>query len=250
MNMFANLTTDDTIAGEKDSVGGGSGPLASGLYPMTVSMAHIGVSAGGAQSLVLSLKTEDGKEVRQTLWMTSGTAKGGKNYYEKDGVKNYLPGFLLANSLCQLATGMDIAQTDIQDKVINLYSFDAKAEVPTKVKVVMDLLNKPILVGMIKQTVDKNVKDAAGVYVPSGETREENEIDKLFHAESRMTTAEIKAKAEEAVFVNTWSTKHTGITRNKAKGAAAAGTAGAPRMGVSGGSSAPVASKPKSSLFA
>ena len=248
MNMFANLTTDDSIASEKDSVGGGSGPLASGLYPMTVAMAHIGVSAGGAQSLVLSLKTEAGQEVRQTLWMTSGTAKGGKNYYEKDGVKNYLPGFLLAQSLCLLAAGKEIAETDIQDKVINLYSYDAKAEVPTKVKVVMDLLNQPILVGMIKQTVDKNAKNDAGVYVATGETREENEIDKLFHAESRLTTAELKAKATEPSFVNTWSTKHTGITRNKAKGAAAGGTAGAPRL--AGAGAAPAVAKPKSSLFA
>ena len=248
MNMFANPTTDDTIAGEKDPVGGGSGPLASGLYPMTVAMAHISISQGGATGLVLSLKTEDNKEVRQTLWMTSGTSKGGKNYYEKDGVKNYLPGFLLANSLCQLSAGKEIAETDIQDKVINLYSFDARAEVPTKVKVVMDLLNQPILVGMIKQTVDKNVKNDAGVYVPSGETREENEIDKIFHAESRMTAAEIKAKAEEPSFVNTWAAKHTGVTRNKAKGAAAGGTAGAPRL--AGASGAPAVAKPKSSLFA
>lgn len=248
MNMFANLTTDSSIADEKDSVGGGSGPLPSGLYPMTVAMAHITVSPGGATGLALSLKTEDNKEVRQTLWMTSGTAKGGKNYYEKDGVKNYLPGFLLANSLCQLTIGKEITETDIQDKVINLYSFDAKAEVPTKVQVVMDLLNQPILVGMIKQTVDKNVKNDAGVYVPSGETREENEIDKLFHAENRLTTAEIKAKAEEASFVNTWSAKHTGVTRNKAKGAVIGGIVGAPRL--AGAAGAPTVAKPKSSLFA
>lgn len=248
MNMLANLTTDDSIASEKDSVGGGSGPLASGLYPMTVAMAHISISAGGATGLVLSLKTEDNKEVRQTLWMTSGTAKGGKNYYEKDGVKNYLPGFLLAQSLCLLAAGKEVSAVDIEDKVINLYNFDAKAEVPTKVKVVMDLLNKPVLVGMIKQTVDKNVKNDAGVYVASGETREENEIDKLFHAESHLTTAEIKAKAEEPSFVNTWAAKHTGVTRNKAKGAAAGGTAGAPRL--AGAAGAPAVAKPKSSLFA
>ena len=248
MNMLANLTTDDTIASEKDSVGGSSGPLASGLYPMTVAMAHISKSDGGATGLVLSLKTQDNKEVRQTLWMTSGTAKGGKNYYEKDGVKNYLPGFLLAQSLCLLAAGKEVSAVDIEQKVINLYSYDAKAEVPTKVNVVMDLLNKQILVGMIKQTVDKNAKNAAGVYVPTGETREENEIDKLFHAETQLTTAEIKAKATEGVFVNTWAAKHTGVTRNKAKGAAAGGTAGAPRL--AGAGTAPGANKPKESLFA
>lgn len=246
MNMFANLTSDDSIAAEKDSVGGGSSPLESGLYPMIVSMAHITVSAGGATGLVLSLKTTDNKEVRQTLWMTSGTAKGGKNYYEKDGVKNYLPGFLLAESLCMLATGKKITETDIEEKVINLYSYEAKAEVPTKVKVIMDLLNKPILIGIIKQTVDKTAKNDAGVYVPTGETREENEIDKMFHAESRLTTAEVKAHAAEATFVNVWSAKHSGVTRNKAKGVATNGAAGAPKIA----GAAPAAAKPKSSLFA
>ena len=249
MNMIANLTTDDTIAGEKDSVGGGSGPLASGLYPMTVAMAHISISQGGATGLVLSLKTEDNKEVRQTLWMTSGTSKGGKNYYEKDGVKNYLPGFLLANSLCQLSAGKEIAETDIQDKVINLYSFDARAEVPTKVKVVMDLLNQPILVGMIKQTVDKNVKNDAGVYVPSGETREENEIDKFFHSPSQMTVAELRAKAPEATFVGTWKAKNDGKTKNKAKSAGKAAGGTGPVAGAFG-AAANTAKKPSSSLFA
>lgn len=247
MSLLASLTTDSSITAEKDSVGGGSGPLASGLYPMTIAMAHINKSTGGATGLVLSLKTEAGNEVRQTLWMTSGTAKGAKNFYEKDGVKNYLPGFLLANSLCLLAAGKEVAAMDTETKVINLYSFEAKAEVPTKVEVIMDLLNKQVLVGMIKQTVDKNVKNDAGAYVPSGDTRDENEIDKLFHAESRLTTAEIKANASEASFVNTWETKWKDVTRNKAKGAAAGGVAGAPR--TSGATSAPVTKKPVTSLF-
>lgn len=246
MSLLKSLATDDSIANEKDSVGGG-GPLESGLYNCTVAMAYLTKSKGGALGLVLTLKTGEGKEVRQTLWMTSGTEKGCKNYYEtKDGEKQYLPGFNHANSLTLLTLGKEIAELETETKVLNIYSPEAKAEVPTKVEVLMDLLNQEILVGLIKQTVDKTKKnESTGVYEATGETRDENEIDKLFRARDRMTTAEIRAQAEEAKFVDTWTTKNTGNTRNKAKGAA--GTAGAPKAAAG----APAAAKkPTTSLFA
>jgi hypothetical protein len=245
MNMLANLTTDDTIADEKDSVGGG-GVLDSGIYAAKIAMAYLTKASSGALGLVLDLKTEAGKNLKQTLWMTSGTAKGCKNYYEKDGEKHYLPGFLHANALALLTVGKEISQLETENKVVNVYSYEAKAEVPTKVDVLMDLLNQEIIVGVIKQTVDKTKKnEATGVYEPTGETREENDIDKLFRASDRMTTAEIRAQAETATFIETWSNKWTGQVKNKAKGAQ--GTAGAPKAAAG----APAAAKkPTTSLFA
>lgn len=245
MNMLATLTTDDSIANEKDSVGGG-GVLESGVYAAKIAMAYLSKASAGALGLVLTLKTDSGRDVRQTLWMTSGTAKGCKNYYEKDGEKNYLPGFLHANSLALLTVGKEISQLETETKVVNVYSAEAKAEVPTKVEVLMDLLNQDILVGLIKQTVDKTKKnEATGAYEPTGETRDENDIDKLFRARDKMTTAEIRAQAETATFIDTWSAKWTGQTKNKAKGAS--GTAGAPKAAAG----APAAAKkPTTSLFA
>ena len=247
MSLLANLSTDESIANEKDSIGG-SGPMDSGLYPFVVSMAHINKAASGALGLVLTLKTEDGKEIRQTLWMTSGTAKGCKNYYEdKQGAKQYLPGFVHANALALLTVGKEISQLDTETKVINLYSAEAKAEVPTKVEVVMDLLGQEILAGIIKQTVDKTKKnEATGAYEATGETREENEIDKFFRAKDRMTTAEIRAQAEVAVFADSWSQKWTGKVKDRAKGAAA-GLPGVPKLG--GAPAAGATKKPASSLF-
>lgn len=247
MNMLATLATDSAIAEEKDSVGG-SGPLDSGLYNATVSMAYLTKSQGGALGMVLTLKTDAGKEIRQTLWMTSGTAKGAKNYYEdKNGEKKYLPGFNHANSLALLTCGKEISAMDTETKVVNIYSAEAKSEVPTKVEVPMDLLGKEIIVGLLRQTVDKTKKnEATGIYEATGETRDENEIDKLFRARDRMTTAEIRAQAETATFIDTWSTKFTGTTRDKSKGAS--GTAGAPK--VPGAVAAAAAKKPTTSLFA
>jgi hypothetical protein len=245
MSLLSNLTTDQSISTEKDSVGGGSYVLDSGLYNAKVAMAYLTKSKGGALGMVLTLKTDAGREVRQTLWMTSGNDKGNKNYYEKDGEKHYLPGFNTANSLALLTTGKEIAEIDTEIKVVAVYSPEAKSEIPTKVEVPMDLLGKNILVGLIKQKVDKNRKnEATGVYEPTGETREENEIDKLFHAESRMTTAEIRSKAETASFVDSWEGKWTGKTRDRSKGVS--GTAGMPKAGAA----AAPARRPSSSLFA
>lgn len=247
MSLLNSLTTDASIKNETDSVGG-SGPVESGLYPLTVALAYVKKSEGGAMGLFLHFKTEDDKEIRQTLWMTSGTLKGCKNYYEKDGQKNYLPGFLHANSLALLTLGKEVSTLTTEEKVVKLYDSNAKAEVPTKVDMIMDLLNQPIIAGIIKQTVDKTAKvEGTNDYVATGETREENEIDKFFRAKDKMTTAEIRAEAAEPEFYIAWDKKWTGKVKNKAKGAVVgqAGTAGAPKAGAAAGGTA----KPGKSLF-
>lgn len=242
-----NLASDSSIANEKDSVGSG-GTLDSAVYPAKITLAYTTKSSGGAMGLVLQAKSEDGRDIKGTLWMTSGTAKGGKNYYEKDGVKSYLPGFNLANSLALLTVGKEISELDTEQKVVNVYSFEAKAEVPTKVDMVMDLLGQDIQIGLLRQTVDKTSKNDAGVYVPTGETRDENEIDKFFRARDGMTTAEIRAQAESAAFLATWKAKWDGKVRNKSTGGTAAGKAGAPK--VAGAIAGAATKKPASSLFA
>jgi hypothetical protein len=248
MSILSTLSTDESIKVANDSLGGGNGPLESGLYPATVSVAYVTKSTGGAMGLVLHLKTEAGREHRETLWMTSGTEKGCKNYYEKDGVKHYLPGFELANNLALLTVGKEIGTLDTETKVVNVYSYDAKAEVPTKVDMITDLLGQEIIAGIIKETVDKNVRADDGTYVPSGETRDQATLDKLFRARDRMTAAEIRAQVEEATFIDRWEQKWAGQTRNKAKGAS--GTAGVPRTSAGTASAAQATKKPTTSLFA
>lgn len=248
MSLLSNLKTEDDIANERDSVGSG-GVLESGLYPAKVTLAYLTKSDGGALGLNLHLKTDTGRDIRSVLYMTSGTAKGGLNYYvDKEGQKQYLPGFNLANSLALLTVGKNLADMTTEQKVVNAYSKEAKAEVPTKVDMLTDLLGKDILVGVIKQVVDKSQKNDAGVYVPTGETREENEIDKFFRARDRMTTTEIRAQATEATFVETWTAKWDGHTRNKAKGGA--GVAGKPGAPKGAAANAAGTKKPAQSLFA
>lgn len=248
MSLLSGLTIDKSIQTETDVLGGG-GALESGLYKATVTLAYLQKSKGGALGLVTHFKTDQGREFRETLWITSGDAKGNKNYYEKDGEKKYLPGFIIADALCLLTVGSSIAAMDTEQKVVNVYSYDAKAEVPTKVDMLVGLLGQEIIVGLLKQTVDKNVKNDQGAYVPSGETRDENTIDKLFRARDNMTTAEIRAQVQEASFYKAWEEKNAGKTRDRStKGATGAARPGAPTMGGAA-AGAPAAARPTNSLF-
>ena len=257
MNPLSNLTTDKAINEDKDSVGTSYAALDSAVYAMTVTMAFLQKAASGALALNLTLKTES-SEVRQVLWMTSGDAKGNRNYYEKEGERFYLPGFTHANNLCLLTTGKEISELQTEVKVLSVYSKDAKAEVPTKVDVFMDLLGKDVLGGLIRQTVDKNKKnEATGAYEATGETREENEVDKFFRARDRLTTAEIRAQVTKPGFINVWEAKFNGLVRNKtaagSKKPALGGTPGGASGSAPGsafGAASNMAKKPSSSLFA
>jgi len=244
MSFLKNLKSDETIQNESDNLGG-AGLLDSDAYLLDIKLAYITTADSGAVALNIRATTEDGKEVRQQFYMTSGTAKGGKNHYEdKNGEKKYLPGFLTANALALLTTGKEISEQDTEEKVVALWSSTAKAEVPTKVPMLMDMLGKQVIAGVIKQTVDKTKKnEATGQYEATGETKEENEIDKLFQASTRRTTAEIRAGAQEGAFIDSWIAKWKGKVKNKAKGVDGSGAkAGAPKP-------ASVSTKPTSSLF-
>lgn len=248
MSLLKNLTSDESINNEKDSVGGFS-VMDSAIYPSKVALAYLNVATSGAMGLVVNFKTEDDKEIRQTLWMTSGKEKGCLNYYvDGKGEKHYLPGFNIANSLCLLTVGKEVSAMETEEKTIKVYNSEAKAEVPTKVQMLTELLDKDILVGLLKVIEDKTVKNpTTNIYEPTGETREVNEVDKLFRARDKMTTAEIRAKATEPAFYETWDKKWTGQVRNKAKGTAGAGTAGAPKG--AGAKPAGAGGKPTASLF-
>lgn len=237
MNALANLSYDDNIAAEKDSVGGGFKLFDSNVYEATVKLAYIQKAESGAMGINMTFDI-DGTEYKETLWVTS---REGKNYYvdKNSGDKKYLAGFLNADAICCLAAKTPLAEMDTENKMVKIYSADAGQEVPTKVDVLVDLIDKPIKLGLIKQTVIKQ-KKVDGKYVDTNETRDENVIDKVFRASDNKTTAEIRAKAESGEFINAWKEKWEGQTkdRTKKKGAAApAGKPGAPAAGARKGSS-------------
>lgn len=232
-NVLGNLKAVDSskIKGETNSLGGGR-VMESGLYDMTIKMAYLDVSKSGANSLNLVLASANG-ESKHTLYFTN---KQGLPYWERDGEQNFLPGYNQSNAICLLTVGKELAEMDTEKKIVKIYDFDAKKELPQERDALIDLIGEEITVGIIKQTVDKNaLNKTTNKYEPTGDTREENEIDKIFRAGDGLTVVEIRAEETEAQFKKDWEAKWTGVTKNKAKGAAAGGatgsTAGAPKAG-------------------
>ena len=251
MSLLSGLATtqDENIKSEQDSVGGG-GPWESGLYPVTIDIAYVEKKQSGALFLNVVLKDDNGRELREGLCVASGDAKGNKSYYEdRNGQRHFLPGFNHANALGLLSIGKELNEMDTEKKTIRLYSFEQSKEVATDVDMVTDLVGQRVIIGLQKQIVDKRQKnDQTGQYEATGETREVNEIDKVFRERDRMTVAEILAQETEAKFYDTWDEKWTGKVRNKASAANDANGgmrgvgAGAPKAGGNGG-------QQRSSLF-
>ena len=241
MSLLKNLETKANVEGEKDILGGG-GILDTDLYPGRVKVAYLTTASTGAVAVNIQLDV-DGKEVRQQFWVLSGNAKGNKNTYTKDGKEYYLPGFLTANSLALLTVGKELSELDIEKKVVKLYDFDAKEERPTEVDVFVELTGQQILAGIEKQTVDKTIDsgelDDKGnkIYVPTGETRDVNEVVKFFRADDGLTVPEIEKGVTEAKFKDDWVNKFQGKTRNKAKGNKDGAKAGLPSGGIKSGTS-------------
>jgi len=213
--MFENLKMDKDVAEESDRLGGGGVPE-SGIYDCAIDMAYAEESSGGAMGIFLTLATATGQQIRKTVYVTSGRAKGQKNFYlDRQQQKQYLPGFLVANSLSQLTLKKDFTELATEARTLMVYDFDAKKEVPKEKQVITELLGKQVKVGVIKQTVNKNVKNDVGEYVPTADTREEIEIDKFFHAANGCTVVELKAGLTEGGFLPQWEAKNNGVTRDR-----------------------------------
>jgi hypothetical protein len=240
-NAFASHSTEG-FEKEKDVLGGG-GTVPSNIYKATVEMAYVvNASASKSQGVAFILKLDSGMTVRETVYVLN---RQGENTYpdKKDATKKHLlPGWQTIDSLCMMATGLGLTDQDMEEKSVLIYDFDAGKEVPKKVQVITSLLGKEVGAAILEQTVDKTKQnESTKAYEPTGETRDENTVDKFFHADTMRTTSECIEGIDEAIFAPKWLEKNEGKKKNKSKGKA--GKAGAPG-GAGGG-----APKPKESLF-
>ena len=235
--MFENLKKDATIKDEepRDSLGGFI--LPTGIYPMIIDMAYMTKSQGGADAVNLVCKTQNGREMKQTIYITN--RKGEPFYIDKtSGDKRYLPGYNQMNSICDLVGAVDIATaaTTAEEKTVKIWDYDAKKELPKSVPVLTSMMGKKIVLGILNIKENKNVKDNNGNYVPGPETRNINEINKAFN-ENGLTQAEIKASSTTPEFLEKWKDKFGDKEIDKST-AVAGTTAGVP------GQAAPVAAPP------
>ena len=232
MSILSDLKKDSNIEEARDTVGGLQ-VLESGLYKMTIKVAYITKTLNGALTLNLQMESDKGQTLNAPIYITSGDKKGNKTTYtDKKGVEHYLPGFNLGNSLANVTLGKDLAELPDTEKKINLWNYDANAEVPTKIDAITALHDQKVIVGVIKQLNDKSEKDAKGVYIPTGETRLSNDIDKFFNINSSMTSTETADNATEPVFIHTWAKKWKGELRDRSTKGVTKATSGAPTGNV------------------
>lgn len=237
--MDFNLPQGVVVEEERDV--SGFAPLSSGVYKGVMQLAYIDQSAGGAASATFLVKI-DNRVVQQTIYFSN--KEGAFTYKSKtDGTMHPLPGYSQVDSILQTVTGKGIVGQDIEEKVINIYDYTARKEVPSKRKVFVDTINKPVAIGIQHISEERTTKES-NYKVGDGTFREFNEFTKWFDPETGLTNTEVKAKATEPKFLATWKANHTDIVvvRKAATSIASQGTAGAPT-----GTSTP---KPATSLFA
>lgn len=224
MSLFSNMNTEGMEQVE-DKVGGEFSVLESGIYSGTVKAAYV-LPGDGAMGINLILDLA-GREYRETIYITT---KNHENFFinKKTGNKVPLPGFTLINDLCCLALKKPLAQIETEEKIFKIYDKDAKAELPKSVQTITELTGKDIVVGILHTKEDKTQKNAEGKYVPTGEFRDVNRIDKFFDAETKCTVNELSANKTEPEFLNKWIEKNAGKVRDRTQ-KNASGTAGAPQ---------------------
>lgn len=212
MSILATLQTDKTIEAEKDTLGGGGFIIPSQAVELVIDTAYIDQSKNGAYSLNLTFKDSP---LRSTIYMTN---RKGENFYVRDGKKNYLPGFSLANALCLLTVGKELSTLEAEEKVLNVWNSELGKVAPTTKPVIMELLGETIIAGVLQRVENKSkFNQARNEYEPTNDKREFNEIVKFFQASSGLTVAEITAESKEAVFLEQWKDKWDGVVDDRYK---------------------------------
>lgn len=202
------LAIDSDIESSPVDVLGGSFVKPTGLYAARVDMAYLGKSKKGAMSLNLHFKLlGDSSIIRQTLWITSGDAKGNKNYYvDKNGLKRLLPGMLEADQISTITAAKPMSALTPEEKTIKLWDYETSSEQPTKVHALTEMVGQDILLGLHKCR-DNKVKKVGEKYVDQKADRHFNELDKVFYADGFSVTEKL-AEAETPLFNEKWSAKY------------------------------------------
>lgn len=251
MSFFGKLKNEGLEQSE-DRLGGGYRAFDTDIYTGTVKMAYAGKSAGGAQNVTVIVGLGN-REYRETIYITN---KKGEHWYtdkEDPKKKQPLPGFTTMNDLCLVCTGKELAEQDTEEKMVKIYDYEAKKELPKSVEVLVELLGKPVSLAIVQQLENKSEKQGND-YVPVAETRTTNLIEKVLDPDSKMTVFEATHNATESVFWDSWVERNKGQVRDKRtiKDDGSTGSSGRPSSRASNSNTAPTAGAaqtPRKSLF-
>ena len=210
----------------EDRVGGGSFVVDSGAYEAKIDKAYLVISTSSkAVGVKIEATLSNGKKFRDTIYVTNGE---GKNIYiNKDGKACYLPGFETVSNLAYVITGKELSTLSPEDKIVEVYNAELKRNVPTTVKMLMELVGADVVLGIAKTKSFKQAKnDVSGKYENTAEIVEGNELINSFTM-AGFTALELKAKATEVDFINKFMEVYKAdYVKDSTKKAGAAATGG------------------------
>lgn len=215
MSLLSNVKKSDNQEVQQDVIYKGTGgTLPTSAYPAKIKLAMLKESQAGALALELHLEIED-KIVRETIYFTN---RQQETFYTKND-KNYpLPGYTTVNDISLVTTGAYIEDQDTEEKTVELYDFDAKAEVPKQVNCVTAMHGKDLIVGLYEEQTFKQAKNESnGKWEDTEEVRQSNTVNKVFN-EDGLTVQELIAEADEASFINDWKENYDGELIDRTKG--------------------------------
>lgn len=212
--MFKDLSSKD-LETARDVVPTGQYTVKSDIYTGVVKMAYGTQSARGALGVVLTLYLEElGKEFTETVWVTN---RDGHNYYidKESKKKRPLPGFTVINDLCGVTVESEISQVETELKLVPVYNYDEKKQVPTEVEVFTPLLGTKCHIAILESKVNKQQKNAAGEYVAIADSHEVNSIEKIMHYPTKVTLREAEDGNGEPIYYSAWLEANRGKVIDK-----------------------------------
>lgn len=236
--MFKDLESKLEGVEEQQDRLGGQYTLESGVYDGTMKLAYITDSSRSKSKCLTTVIDVNGFELTTRTWFLNGE---GEPTYSRNGKTAMLPGYELINDMHLVTTGVAISEATVEDKTIKVWDSDAQGEIDKNLPVVTSMLGKPITIAVLKVIENKTAKnESTGEYENTAEKRTVNEIDKVFHTESRKTVVELMKKVDlplDKLFITKWGDKNSGEERDRFKqpagaaGPAPGGGTGSPSQG-------------------
>ena len=147
MSIFGNLTNEG-LEETTDRLGGFQ-IRATDIYPATIKAAYAGQSVGGARNVTIVVELPDG-EYSETIYVTN---KKGENWFLNQNDKSKkvpLPGFTTIDDICLVTTGKSLAEQDSEEKVVKIYDFNERKELPKAVPMLVDLIGQTLFLGIVQ----------------------------------------------------------------------------------------------------
>lgn len=145
------------------------------------------------------------------------TATGDITKKDAKGEEVLKQGYIKANSLSVLTLGKVLTDVATVPKIVKEYNFTLKQEINVEVQTIQELIGKELLVGLSKESSNKNVQDPlTNVWTPSKEKVTKNVLQQFFNLEGFSFT-EVRDDVKEPVKIKQFEEKYTNKEISKYK---------------------------------